>query len=397
MASLGAFGRPLPPTMDDTHEAMSSTESEDSCGPPRRPLRDARQQEALQIAEDDSLTEAQKIDRMAEVRGWFSGDTARIDAYLADEISATALAAEIAAPVDKAYSTANYGRKFWETEQTARSQRHYYSPEKALELWGPEEDFEEPGAEVTDDSSTEMLLWNLYYAILHAAKRIPWHDVEHQEKLVDLVRALKARPDPPAPERMTVALKRDWIWQPGAVWSVLLMLGPSACESWNDCCGCGAGWTAPETAAWTNVNAFVARIVAGGVATMFHTYGLGALSDLERKWSAMNGHEHGEEPVIRETVVAIAALWALIAGREIYEHREGDSRSEDGEAIDIERRGEDFPWVKANEGTTAARWAFWKRRLRQEAELKGLSEQVTDLALKAVDRMQEIQDEASKG
>lgn len=323
---------------------------------------------ALQIANDTSLTFPQKIDQMAKLRNWFSADTSLIDTYFASpNSSATHLAAELAAPIEESYSTGDYRQRLPGSEI--------------------------PRSELRKRPSTEGQLWDLWYSILHAAKKIPWEDNQQQDKLLDLVKALKARPDPPLPSPMPAVLTKDWIWTPGALWSVLLMLGPSARESWNDSCGCGAGWTAVETAAWTNVNVFVARMVASGVASMFCLYGEWALENLEEKWSAQYSHQAGEEGVVRETNVGIAALWVVIAGREMYEKRERDSRGVDAYEIDIQKRGRNFPWIKFKHGVTGARWTWWKRRFEQESEDEGLDERVRELATKAAKLIQGFEKE----
>lgn len=380
--------------MDDLADALPQIEPKDfEAREYIDPRKSKEHEKALGIANDSTLAEAEKIDRMAKHRRWFSADTSRINAYLASEISATDLAAEIAAPIDRAYSTADHGSMYYESERVARTQRKYHSLEKALEVWGPEETFEKPDEETKNTLGTEVQLWDLWYSILHAAKRIPWQDEGKQEKLLDLVKALKARPDPPVPEPMTIPLGKNWIWTQGEVWSVTLMLGPSARESWNDSCGCGAGWTTPETAAWTNVNAFVARMVASGVAGMFYLYGEWALSDLERKWSDQNDHQRSEDGVIHETIVTIAALWVIIAAKEIYERRERDGRGVDAYDIGIDKRGQNFPWIRGKHGVTRPRWIWWKRRFEQESEDDSLPQGVRDLVSKAAKLIQGFEGE----
>lgn len=385
--------RPLIIIMEEINDAMPQTEPQDLDGPIYvNPLKAEKEHKALQINNDIALTLAQKIDEIAELRNWFRGDTCRIDDYLSTTtLSASDLAAEIAAPIDEAYSTADHGWMYYETEGIARSQRKLYPPEKALELWGPRTDFEKPNEEAKKNPGTETQLWDLWYSILHSAKRIAWDDDGKQGKLVDLVKALKARPDPPPPNPMTIPLSKNWIWSSGKVWSATLMLGPSARESWNDGCGCGAGWTPVDIAAWTNVNAFVARMVSSGVADMFYLYGEWALQDLEEKWSAQNDHQVGGIEVVRETVVRIVAVWVIIAGKEIYEQREKDSKGVDGNEVDINKRGRNFPWVKFSHGVTGARWTWWKRRFEQEAQDDGLDEGVRELATQAAKLIQRFE------
>ncbi|KAG5792810.1 hypothetical protein H9Q69_008168 [Fusarium xylarioides] len=152
---------------------------------------------AKAIADDDTLDFGAKIDRLAEIRNWFCADTNTANRYMSGEISLLEAVDILATPIDEAYSTANAGTEYFRQERVARIQRKYHSPDKALELWGPEQDWSEPENELDHSKNVEMLLWNLWYSILHTAKKIPFTDDSRQEKLVDLVRALKARPDPP--------------------------------------------------------------------------------------------------------------------------------------------------------------------------------------------------------
>ncbi|KAJ6465531.1 hypothetical protein C8R47DRAFT_1155003, partial [Mycena vitilis] len=189
-------------------------------------------------------------------------------------------------------------------------------------MWGPEEDLDALQAAVTDadDAPTaEGQLWDLYYSILHAAKKTPWRDVAAQQRLVDLAAALKARPNPPHPVRMTIPASRNWVWEGGAyLWSNQIMFGPSARETWNDSPGCGAGWRVPEVRAWTNVNAFVARLSAQGVRD-FRLYGMWALREALEDEIAIGGH-HPAESVswMAEALFEGAAVWVRLAGRCIH-------------------------------------------------------------------------------
>ncbi|KAI9149086.1 hypothetical protein HJFPF1_11133 [Paramyrothecium foliicola] len=340
-------------------------------------LRSYRQRQRVQeILERGGLEEPAMIDAIAEASNWFSGDTAVIDIYLSGETNVDATVAHLAQPIDESYSSADHGRMYYLAERTARTQRKYWTPEEALFQWGPEEEFPEPGTTGGDDRpSTETQLWGLWYGVLHAAKRIPWHQSPQQDRLVALVQAFKARPDPPAPSPMTVPLKKEWIWGPGSLWSSLVLLGPSAREVWNDECGCGSGWSEAEQHAWANVNAFVARLTVSGTAD-FMNYGFWALESLEVR---IRGQMHNPAPipVILGVVVTVAAVWVEIAGQHMYERRikKEVSQGEDprgGGEVDLSLRGGQLPW-RREDGASAARWRFWRRRLEEEAKNEALT------------------------
>lgn len=170
--------------------------------------------------------EPAQIDDIAKIRRWFCGDdfpTDVVNKYLSGSLNVQETADRLASPVDKSYTTANGGRALVTAEKSARSQRTYYKTgsinagRDVIADWGPEEDISKFEVTEPDTAPTaELQLWNLYYAILHAAKKTP---SEQQGKLVDLVRTLKSRPDPKPPANITRALRRDWVWQKDELWS----------------------------------------------------------------------------------------------------------------------------------------------------------------------------------
>ncbi|KAI1039652.1 hypothetical protein LB505_008352 [Fusarium chuoi] len=354
---------------------------------------------AKAIADDDTIDFSVKVDRLAEIRNWFCADTAVIDQYMAGEISTTDAVDILAKPIDEAYSTANAGTEYFRQERVARIQRKYHSPEKALELWGPEQDWPEPENEHDHSRNAEMLLWNLWYSILHTAKKIPFTDEARQEKLVDLVKAFKSRPNPPEPVPMTIPLKREWVWELGTVWSDLIILGASITEVRNDSCGCGAGWSWPEQQAEQNLNAFYARLTASGVANI-HVQGeicaIDALEKAPTPWyrcvSLPPDHE------ILSHYVTCAALWTISAGKEVYARYPHTRDERDIEVVDriLELRGDELPWNRSRKKSKGrARWEtarreFARRRFEAESNNGELSHEVRDLARRAAKAMDGI-------
>ncbi|KAM0553269.1 hypothetical protein ACHAPJ_007559 [Fusarium lateritium] len=351
---------------------------------------------AKKVVNDDSLDFAAKIDRLAEVRRWFSADTTVVDQYMLSGELATAETVDILArPIDKTYSSVDFGRQYHEQERFARIQRKYHSPEKALEMWGPEQDFPEP-PEYDPSKSTEMLLWDLWYAVLHAAKRIPFTDEIRHEKLVSLVKALKARPNPPIPEPMTVPLKRSWIWESGTVWSDLIVLGISVAEVSNDSCGCGAGWLWPEQRAWENLCAFMARLTAGGIVNLHNNGVQNVVAALEHTpFPGSPGHPPPPDVEILSHKVTSAALWTIIAGREVYAEFPDARDDRDIQVVDriLGLRDNQLPWRRSlNKYKGRARWEtarkeFARRRFEVESQNEELSLNVRELAARAAKAM----------
>ncbi|KAM0499154.1 hypothetical protein ACHAP8_005865 [Fusarium lateritium] len=348
----------------------------------RREMELEKHETAKGIADNDKLDFGARIDQLAKVRGWFSGSTTILDQYLNGSLTVAETVDIIANPIDESYSTADFGRQYFEQEACARTQRGFHSPEKALELWGPEEEYPEPHGDFDPEKSTEAQLWQLWLSILHASKRIPFSHETQQQKLVDLVKAFKARPNPPSPEPMTIPLKRSWIWQSDKLWTDLLVLGISVSETFNDVCGCGAGWLWAEQRACENLFAFMARLTSHGID--ISRIGVSCVAALERTPSP--GYRPFPAPPIDETI---------IAGKEVFD-KYSDTRDErDIEVVDriIALRDHDLPWnrsLKKYKGRArweTARKEFARRRFEEESRNEGLSVDARELAAKAAQAM----------
>ncbi|OCK80675.1 hypothetical protein K432DRAFT_381990 [Lepidopterella palustris CBS 459.81] len=362
-------------------------------------IRDPPRDHEIAIIIANTPDEAAQIDAIAAVRNWFrpEDDAPTLKtmlAYTSGSIDAETAAQQLADPVDRAYSTADYGAAIRRAERCAANQRQHWSVEEGKERWGePLPASEIPVDDGEKHDSTEGLLWDLWYTILHFAKRTPWRDAASQTKLVNLVKTLKARPDPPSPQNTTKALRNDWIWSSGSLWSNLIMLGPSARECWNDSPGCGAGFLVPEIHAWTNVNAFVARLTREGLAD-FWLYAIWAMRPaLEEKHSDYEvAHKRATAAVNMDALVPAAAVWVLVAGRELWEKREDLTRTNKNEG-DPAKGGE--MW-KGKSEFSRERWAFWRRRFGEEAENGELSEETRRIAKEAAERMEEIEREGGE-
>lgn len=343
-------------------------------------LRQQRQLEENEAAEkidaDVAMSDPAKIDCLAKARRWFDGDTTLISTYLSGTLTGTEVADRMAAPIDETYSSADHGTRLYHEEIGARIQRTYHEPDKALEMWGPEEDIPKPGEETADLPTTEGQLWELWYGILHAAKRISYTEAAEQEKLLDLIRILKARPDPQPPTRMTVPLRRNWIWETGTLWSDLLMFGPSVTEVLNDSCGCGSGWLPVERRAWINVSSFLARGTGSGVFTQTWIGRIALRSatedDLE---SHPNLHHIASVPTKLECHVPEAALWVLLAGGKVLEEYPRIRDGQDLKAVDdfIDQRGVNLPWNRSKRKYKGPRYEdlrmeFLRRRFEVESQ-----------------------------
>lgn len=355
-----------------------------------REERERKREEDVQKAIAASSDEAEQIDSIAQIRGWFNGDGATFELvkqYMARSITLEKTVQSISEPINEAYRTADHGRQYRRSEVVARSQRQHHSAEDAERLWGLPQEFPE-----LDDSalenvrSTEGHLWNLWYSVLHVAKRVPWRERAQHERLLDLVKAFKALPDPPQPTPMTVPLSRDWIWSEGTLWSSLLMLGPSARETWNDSPGCGAGFSLPEIHAWANVNAFIALVTDKSIAD-FWLYAIWAMLDaLEDDAPRIGGNHHQVTVATKlDALLPVAAVWVQIAGKQMYEKAQlADADRRDISAVEAEEDSDKRDFTKK-------RWALWKRQLSIMALRDYLSVETKQLMFETVEVMERIE------
>lgn len=308
-----------------------------------------------------------------------------INSYMQGSLTVDEAVRQLAEPVEHCYSTADDGRAFYREERVARSQRDYHEPAKAEELWGVEQDFPAPAESEKQKPTTEGLLWTLWFAVCDTSRETLWNDDENQSKLVHLVRTIKARPDPPLPENVTIPVRRNWIWSRGTLWSQLSLLGPSARESWNDCPGGGLGMTTSEVDGWTNTNAFFARLTVANIAGYWN-YGIWALRDVLEK--EPRGDMQGSQAQHIDATLPAAAVWIRITGEEAYRRarqneRDFDVRYDVNETLNLGWQGHEV-W-------TMARWTFWKEKFRVMDGREKLAEETKRIAAGAADYMQEIE------
>ncbi|KUI55237.1 hypothetical protein VP1G_02686 [Cytospora mali] len=339
------------------------------------------------VIKDNPDDEAAQIEAIAKIRPYFMGHGRAVDivnSYTNGTVDVQETVCRIAEPIERAYITANGGRLFVAEERIARTQRGYHSPEKALEMWGPEEDLDELQSRVTgpdDGPRVEGELWDLYYTILHAAKKTPWRDESAQQKLVDLVAALKARPDPDFPANMTIPLKNNWIYEWGRLWSDAILFGPSSREAWNDSLGCGAGWYPPEVRGSVNINAFWGRLTGQGV----HDFGIYATWALREALDeeidvSMDSHEPAPSREYKaEALFEVAAVWIRLAGQSVFEYLLRDAASNK---------------EKASRAPKESKWDQWQKRFEEEAARLHYSPMVTAVAKECAEIMSLISAQA---
>jgi Fe-S cluster biosynthesis and repair protein YggX len=328
--------------------------------------RTEEEQEALMLP---SFPE--QVDAFAKLRNYFRPEDDSetypvIVAYLASEIGVDEAVARIAEPIEKAYTTADHGRKLADPEKWNTTYEGY---------------------------STEGYLWDLYYGILHAARRIPWNtERDQQVHLLNLLKALKARPDP-EPSYKTMEIDYDWVLSEDGLWSNLSMMGPSARESWNDCPGGGAGLEEPEIKAWANVNAFIALVTRDNVSN-YWTYCLWATkSALERQYKKNENHK-------LEVCVPAALAWISILGERIYGRVKENTKSAEQIAEPSAEQSTSKRWRWENgdqyDHISEENWNAWKKRFSEVVDDEKLKDETRIAARTAMDEMERLERQAAE-
>ncbi len=227
-----------------------------------------------------------------------------------------------------------------------------------------------------DGQSTEDRLWTLWYSIIGVAKETPHSDSSNQTALVNLIAALKSRPNPHRPQGRE-DLKTNWVWNgSGELWSDLVILGASMRESWNDT---PMGWdeqNATTVDEWTNLNAFVARVTAAGVRD-FSLYAI---------WSMRETLETDSKAETLERLLPASAMWILYAGRQLYHsQQEWPASPTEGNPA-----GGGPLWT-GKSGFCKQRWTFWKTRFEAITRRNDINQATKGIAADAIMAMDAIE------
>ena len=265
------------------------------------PPKTAKDEQVSQII-SSAKDEAQQIDQIASVRGWFrpgedSSYYPAVQSYAEGKADLSSILTQITPPINEALAANKSSEVDW------------------LDLW---------------------------YSIIHASKRIPYRDHEKHTKLVELVKSLKQDLKGPGLEQKEEDSSTN-----------LPNFGMAIREAANDCPGCGAGYTEPEAAAWANYNYFLATLTANSVFEI-PIYAIWALRDAledehsenETGWTEYDAH------------VPAAAAWVFAMGNKLHDREEdltptNPNQGNPGRGGKLWQGGPVF---------SKERWSFWKNR-----------------------------------
>ena len=118
-------------------------------------------------------------------------------------------------------------------------------------------------------------------------------------------------------------------------------------------------------------------------------YGVGALRDaleggIARRNQVRMTREFKAEWI--DVTLGVVGVWIDVAGEEMFARVRGWGETEEREVV-VEN-GMSMEWKGE---LTAARWEVWKRRLAELSRKDGRSEKAKDDAMRALDRMHDIE------
>lgn len=346
--------------------------------------------------DNDPLSSQSPIHAHATSHRWWNPSTPEctlIKAYMSSTLPLAEVVDRLATPIETLYTSGDHGHLYDGQELVARHQRPLFDPAHALELWGLPVHSAAPDPATYPAGTTEGMLWRLYDSVWVLARGIPAEDAATQGKLIALLAALKARPNPPEPEPLTVAMQRNWVWEPGALWSSQIVIGISLSEHWDyepANLHFGTGEISRQT--WTNVNAFVARVCVAGVMDAFPR-GMWALRYLLGN-GRVRGHWESLKVEMVDARVPAVLAWIQVAGREIW--KKCVQLGREHEAVGPETAEEEVPWNWADkeEMFSVARWRYWKGQWGLLAQNVVFAEETRCCAIVAADLMDQIEKEA---
>jgi hypothetical protein len=217
---------------------------------------------------------------------------------------------------------------------------------------------------------------DLWYSIIHSAKRLPFRNTTGLNKLVTLMKAIKSSFPPPT------AKDQD-------IYTCLRDFSLAARETINDSPGCGSGYLPPEVHAYANMIYFYALLTVEEVRNfwIYCIWEMRSALETPHEDDAPDGSRHSGTAMQKyNATIPSAAVWIFAAGKQIYE-REYDltpkSKMEGNP-------GKGGPLWEGKPEFSKQRWALWKKRFGELADMEGLTEEVKSIAKEATEAMDRI-------
>ena len=274
---------------------------------------------------------------------------------------------------------------------TIMSMRHWFGPKEDDQFYPIVQDYLTNNLDVNDvtrqllspieaaiqANENEPSTYSLWYPIIHSAKRLPFRDTTGLAKLVALVKTIKSSPPPPK------ATEPD-------MYSELLHFSICARETINDAPGFGSGYLRQEGHAYANMMYFYALLTRDEV----YTFWIYCIWTMRPALETPQEDDDPEDVVTPVTAVEkynvhvpAAAVWIFALGKQIYERKENLEPKDPNEG----NSGRGGPLWEGRAEFSKERWALWKKRFGEVAEIEGLSAECKAIAKEAAVAMAEIE------
>jgi hypothetical protein len=214
---------------------------------------------------------------------------------------------------------------------------------------------------------------DLWYSVIHSAKRISFREETQFDKLISFMAAMSKE----------------------SGFEGFPNLGMYSREAWNDAPGAGAGWTVPEINAWTSYNYLLARLDVDGLFNSLSSYGLWALRGALEQNFVDDDEEEASNPATRmkklDANVPTAGVWILVAGKKMYGQEEDDDPKSKKIEVSFEELEErQYMWPYSAK-FSKERWGFWRARFGDIADMEEVADETRRVAKETIDAMGKIE------
>jgi len=275
--------------------------------------------------------EGAKIDQIAKIRGWFrpQDDSAFypiVQDYLNEKIEIDEASTMLFSPIDEKISASRL-----------------------------------------DD----VQFMDLWYSIIHSARRISLRDLHKQDKVVALVAAFKNH---------SISENERYNY----LYSSLTDFGMACREAYNNAPAAHNGFIDSEIDAWANMNYFFARVTSKdlGDSSLFAIWAMRQALETPQQ-----DDEQATSVQKYDAYVPAAAAWAFGMGRELFRTEE-DLTPTDRKQGNPARGGE--LW-KGKAEFSKERWSFWKERFAEIGKRDDVGEKTRLIARDAVGAMKKAE------
>lgn len=209
---------------------------------------------------------------------------------------------------------------------------------------------------------------DLWYSIIHSAKRISFRDAHLHDKLVELVGAFKSHKIPGNE-------------QYNYLYDALTDFSMACREAYNDSPAAYSGFFDTEVDAWANINFFFARVTVKSLEDL-SIFAIWAMRQASETLQQQDDQSTALQKY--DAYIPAAAVWVFGMGADLFD-KEMDLTPADRKHGNPGKGGD--LW-KGKAEFSKERWAFWKERFAEIAKMGNVSERTKHIARDAIQHME---------